>query len=236
VYRKEIIHCKVASSDGAILGKTGLGNAVPEPFTVTSKDQQAITKTFKWMDEDTAQAKGVKLRPEGAEAVSALVRAPVGLNEEALHNYLVKAKINPSHFGQGQYRTLKEFSDELISGEATLLDDSEGRPLRVVDVILIVLTRGGKDGEILIQAEQVQPNGDKQALNRLPGNKRRPDENQFTTVRRILRKQLELEDVHVTLNKNATHVVEDVQPSTNYPGIRTLYRKRYIYADICPDP
>jgi serine/threonine protein kinase len=233
VYRKEIVFCTVTSTDSAVLQKMGLANPIPESFTTTSKDVQAITKTFNWMDEDNAQAKGVKLRPEGAEAVSALVRAPVGLNEEALRNYLMKCNIDPSHFGQAHTKTLKEFSDELIKGEATLLEDSEGRPLRVVDVILLVLTRG-KDGEVLVQAEQVYANGDKQTLNRLPGTKRRPDENQFTTVRRLLRRQLELDEVHVTLDKNDQNVVEEEQPSTNYPGIRTLYRKRFMSCEICP--
>lgn len=89
---------------------------------------------------------------------------------------------------------------------------------------------------MLVQAEQVFTNGDRQALNRLPGTKKRPDENYFTTARRLLRRQLELDDVHVTLDKNLQNVVEEEQPSVAYPDIRTLYRKRYICAQICvPD-
>jgi ADP-ribose pyrophosphatase YjhB (NUDIX family) len=234
VYRKEIVEGVVTISDAEALGKIGLGGAIPEAFSITTTDKQAITKTFNWMEEAVAEEKGMKLKPEGAEAVSALVRAPVGLSEQDLRAYLVKCNVNPDEFGQGNKRTLKEFSDELIKGEAILLQDSEGRPVRVVDVVVLILAR--KDGEVLIQASQAYPDGSTQVLNRLPGTKRLPDENQFTTVRRILRRHLNVDDNYVTLDKIAQNVEED-KTSPSYPGMRTLYRKRLITAKlVCPDP
>jgi hypothetical protein len=235
VYRKEIVDGVIIASDTASLRKIGLERAAaPTAFSITTKDQQAITKTFNWMGEAAAQDRGVRLRQEGAETVSALVRAPMGLSEEALRAHLLECKVDPGQFGKDNTKTLKEFSDELIQGEATLLQDSEGQLLRVVDLVVLVLTRG-KDGEVLVQAEQAKSNGETLVLNRLPGSKRLPNENQFTTVRRFLRKHLELDDVHVNLDKDICGVVEEEMVSPSYPGIRTLYRKRLIAAKIC-DP
>merc|ERR1712060_378778 len=126
--------------------------------------------------------------------------------------------------------TLKELSDELIKGEAQLLEDSKGAPMRLVDIVVLYLTRG-TEGEVLVQTEQIFSDGQKQVHNRLPGTKRRPDENHFITARRILRRQLDVEEIYVTFTRDVKSTEEE-KPSPNYPGLRTVYRKRLVRAHV----
>jgi len=51
---------------------------------------------------------GVKLKHAQVE-VSGLVQAPIGLDETALREYLVKCNVDVSKFGDGTTKTLKAF-------------------------------------------------------------------------------------------------------------------------------
>jgi len=85
--------------------------------------------------------------------------------------------------------------------------------------------------EVLVQTEQILK--DKvNPLNRLPGAKSRPDENQFLSARRIIKKQLEIDENAVKFKEKADFVEEE-KSSPSYPGIVTVYRKRLIYAEVC---
>jgi serine/threonine protein kinase len=226
VYRKEIVEGAVTITDTAALNKIGLPAFTSYQFL----DPEGSTKTFDWMTDKAASAKGVKLKAEGGEAVSTLVRAPIGLAEDALREHLQNARIDVSRYGQPGTRSLKEFSAELIKGEATLMQDSGGGLVRVVDVVLLIVCRG-KLGETLVQTEQIHPDGAKTILNRLPGAKRRPDENQFLSARRILRRQLEMDENMVVLDQEVRNVEEE-KSSSSYPGLKTVYRKRLIKAQL----
>lgn len=226
VYRKEMVEAVVSTTEVEKLNKMGLPNFTS--FTAT--DTQTITKTFGWMTEKEAIANKVRLKPEGQEAVSTLVRAPIGLGEEALKQHLTSVGIDVNRFGQANTRTIKEFSAELIKGEATLMQDPVGGLVRVVDVVLLIISRG-KSAEILVQTSQIFPDGTPQTLNRLPGAKRRPDENQFLSARRILRRQLEIDENLVLLDVDVQNVEEE-KSSSSYPGLKTVYRKRLIKAQL----
>merc|ERR1711865_518879 len=106
---------------------------------------------------------------------------------------------------------------------------ADGSLIRIVDVVVIKLIHS-VTGSILVQTEQTFPNGEKIQLKRLPGAKRRPDENQFLTARRILKRQLKVEENHVTLDASGVQVAEEEKESLAYPGLRTVYRKRVITA------
>merc|ERR1712083_354046 len=189
-----------------------------------------MTKFFTWMTDQQAAAKKVKLEAGGAEAISALVRAPIGLAEDALREHLTSLGVDISKFGaSSDVKSLKEFSQELIKGESTLMQDATGAVTRVVDVVVMIV-KNPKSGDVLVETEQNLPNVDKKiALNRLPGAKCRPDENQFTSAKRILRRQLEIGENDVNLEKEP-QAVEEEKPSKAYPGIKTVYRKRLINA------
>jgi len=226
VYRKEIVECLIPSLAPDHLAKAGLKDL--SPWSVA--DPTGSTRYLTWMTEAEAEAKKVKLKVEAAESVSTLVRAPIGFSEEALHSHLVGLGIDVAKFGQGTAKSLLEFSNELVKGEATLMQDSSGTLKRVVDVVVMIITNP-KTNETLVQAEQFLPDGHKVTLNRLPGAKRRPDENQFLSARRIVRRQLELDENLVRLSQEVEFVEED-KPSPSYPGLTTLYRKRLIRAEL----
>lgn len=226
VYRKEIVECLVPSTAADQLAKAGLKDLNPW----SAGDAQGNTRFFTWMSHEEAEAKKVKLKIEAAESISTLVRAPIGLGEEALHAHLTGLGIDVSKFGSGGAKSLKEFSSELIKGEATLMHDSARTLKRVVDVVVMIINNP-KNNTTLVQVEQVLADGQKVALNRLPGAKRRPDENQFLSARRILRKQLEIDENQVRLSQEV-EFVEDEKPSPSYPGLATLYRKRLIRGEL----
>lgn len=227
VYRKEIVEAVVAAKDPAVLAKAGL----PAFTAWSATDKEGNTKTFNWMTEEMANAKKVKLKAEGAEAVSTLVRAPIGLNEEQLTEQLVAGGIDVSRYGQsGKTKTLKELSAELIRGEAALVKGATGQLLRVVDVVLMIV-RNPTTEEVLVQTAHVKQDGHQTTLNRLPGAKCRLDENHFLSARRILKRQLEIDENDVKILQNV-QIVEEEKPTDFYPGLKTVYRKRLIEAEL----
>jgi hypothetical protein len=228
VYRKEILEGYVVSSDKDVLARIGLPAATA---TWSFEDNKKNTKFFTWFTDKQAASKGVKMKAEGSEEVSGLVAAPIGLNEEDLIKYLLAHKVDTKAYGQDHARTTKEFSTELIKGESSLMEDDKGAVIRVVDLIIMKIVNPGT-GDVLVQTEQTFGDGTKNTLNRLPGAKRRPDENQFLTARRLLRKQLKIDENNCILDAKNVAYYEEEKSSQAFPGVRTVYRKRLIRADL----
>jgi len=229
VYRKEMVEGVITLTDRSVLDKIGLPSFNP----YSASDKAGNTKFFQWMSDKTAEAMKVKLKGESAEAVSTLVRAPIGMAEEPLREHLSASGIDVAKFGQSGCKTIREFSAELIRGESTLQRDPATHKLvRIVDVVLMVVRNAGT-GDILIQTDQMDSHGNKTRLDRLPGAKCRPDENQFLSARRILRRQLEIDENIVVLARDV-RIVEEEKHSPAYPGLRTVYRKRMITANVQP--
>merc|ERR550539_537462 len=96
VYRKEIVDARVSTTKADIMSQIGL----PGFKRWEAKDnKEGNTKFFEWMSDKQAEAKKVKLKSEGREAISTLVRAPIGLGEEALREYLKLQNIDVDKFG-----------------------------------------------------------------------------------------------------------------------------------------
>mmetsp|Transcript_40763 Transcript_40763/g.113317 ORF Transcript_40763/g.113317 Transcript_40763/m.113317 type:complete len:781 (-) Transcript_40763:100-2442(-) len=227
VYRKEIVQGHVTCGDPAILGRVGL----PAGNPWSSEDTKKTVKVFEWMTEKQAIAHKVKLKADCSEEVSGLVMAPIGLNEEDLRNYLVSNNVDVSRFGRNHAKTLKEFSTELIKGESSLMQDQSGEVIRNVDLVIMrIISPSGND--LLVQTEQTFSDGTKTKLDRLPGAKRRPDESQFLTARRILRRQLKIDENQVRLDHKNCKYFQEEKPSPGFPGIRTVYRKCLITAEL----
>jgi|Transcript_10249 serine/threonine protein kinase len=228
VYRKEII-------SGELVVLNAKGKKPEDVVTLKHKDKAGLTKIYAWMSTADADKKGVAYKaPEEGDEVSGLVQAPIGMQEEELQEYLIKNKVDISKFGIGQAKTLKDISAELMKGESQLMLEQNGNLIRVVDVVVIKLVHS-VSASILVQTEQTLPTGEKTVLKRLPGAKRRPDENQFLTARRILKRQLKIEENHVTLDAQNVQVAEEIKDSMAYPGLRTTYRKRIITATLAKD-
>ncbi|CAJ1372857.1 unnamed protein product, partial [Effrenium voratum] len=226
VYRKELVECKVTTPDKATLQQVGL----PGLSQWHATDAQGNTKFFMWLTDTEAEAKKVKLKVHGSH-ISTLVRAPIGLDEEALREYLKTNGIDINQFGQNGTKSLKEFSSELIKGETRLLQ-VDGEILVITEVVMLILTNSANK-ETLIQVGQVWPDGKTSTQARIPGAKRRPDENQFLCARRILKRQLEIDENAVRISQDVGYLEED-RSSKSYPGLKTVYRKRVIKGEVIP--
>merc|ERR1719163_2283007 len=101
----------------------------------------------------------------------------------------------------------------------------------------MLLKKEGQDA-YLVEASLAHGNqgGQKETLNRLPGTKRRPDENQFVTAQRVLKRQLKMDENFASIKQDDVKVLEDDQQSLSYPGMKTLYRKRIISAELAKVP
>lgn len=230
IYRKEIVDGKFVTTDQALLKEKG---ASGEPGgTFTFKDHLENTKVFKWLTEQDLLKNGISYKaPAGRDHVSGLVQAPIGLNEDELVKFLQENNVDPKQFGQNNSKSLKDFSNELLKGESSLMLQSDGKVLRVVDIVLLMLKKEGCD-DVLIEASEKFPDGRSSTLNRLPGSKRRPDENHFVTAQRVLKRQLKMDENVVNLNSSDVKVVEAMQESHSYPGLSSMYRKRIISATL----
>eukprot|EP00929_Paragymnodinium_shiwhaense_P111609 TRINITY_DN7992_c0_g1_i2.p1 TRINITY_DN7992_c0_g1~~TRINITY_DN7992_c0_g1_i2.p1 ORF type:complete len:782 (-),score=239.19 TRINITY_DN7992_c0_g1_i2:130-2475(-) len=231
VYRKEIVEGTVVSKDATVLQKMGLNTTAPSD-KFSHADSSRNTKTFKWLTEANCAKQKIKLKaPAEGEEVSGLIQAPCGYTEEQLYKFLEENKVDPTAFGQKNTKTLKEFSNELLKGEASLMVDTDGKVVRTADIVVLILKKQGV-GDILVEAKETYADGQTSELKRVPGTKRRPDENHFVTAQRLLKRQLKMDENCVSLNSAEVKVIEEKKDSPSYPGISTLYRKRVITAEL----
>jgi hypothetical protein len=227
VYRKEIVEVKILKASPGI----------PSGFFQTGsewKHQDNIlknTRTFRWMEPQQCDADGIQYKIPADWSYSALVHAPVGLNEEDLVNFLQKHKIDTTRYGVGQAKTLQEFSAELLKGDASLTTNNFGKPIRVVEPVLLKLI-DERNGSVLVQAEQTYPSGETVKLNRLPGTKRRPDESHFLSARRIVQRHLKIDPNQVMIEADTVQEFDETKESAAFPGLLTLYRKRIVTANL----
>jgi len=225
VYRKEIFEGQITKTDPETLQRIGV--TTKEPYVW--KDPKNYTRTFVWMTEKQAKEKKVKLKAIQAPSdISVLVQAPVGFGEDELKELLETNSVDVSKFGEGTNKSLKEFSDELVKGEAALVRQPDGKIIRVVDIVLLKIMR---NSELLVQTEE-EVRGTKKALNWLPAVKRRSDENMFLAAHRFFSKVLKINDNFVNLNLTDVMVAEEESASVAYCGLPTLYRKRVISGQL----
>jgi serine/threonine protein kinase len=228
VYRKEIVKGDLSSSDSGTKEKfaaTGGNN------TFSHTDSTRNTKGYRWFTGKELAQKNVKLGQPGQTELSGLVQAPIGYSEDELLSFLTEHKINVTAFGQNHAKTLKEFSTELIKGESSLMVQPNGQVVRVVDVVLLYLSKQGTK-DILVETQEKFGADDIKALNRLPGTKRRPDENHFVTAQRVLKRQLKMDENCANIQKEDVKVIEELKDSSSFPGLQSLYRKRIIKAEL----
>eukprot|EP00971_Amphidinium_carterae_P031155 613003-Amphidinium_carterae.1 len=57
---------------------------------------------------------------------------------------------------------------------------------------------------------------------------RRPDENHFLAAKRILERQLKINENGVNIDGKSVQIVEEAKDSKTYKGLQTVYKKRII--------
>jgi len=238
VYIKQTVTGVATVTDATILKRIGLDDNGSGTFEV--EDSSHYTRVFQWMTEEECEAASIVLRPRQEEGdYSALVYPPVGLNEEDLFQYLTDNNVDVSKWGEGTARSVAEFSEELVKGESALLRQDTGRIVRVVDIVVLKLVKTAADGtEVVLREVEEKVSSKTSALDRLPATKRRADEHPFAAARRMISKYLHMDNNTVTLDPDDVKVSQEEQESTSYPGLVSLYRKRYMKAvvnDLAPN-
>jgi len=224
VYRKEIMTGEVTATNPSVLSRI----AATTGGTFSSK-----SRNFTWMTESQCKGRKIVVEKPPHTDFSALVYPPIGLEEEELTEFLSKNRIDTSKWGQGTYKSLEDFSEELTKGEATLIKGNDGKIKRVVDIVVLQLTRQETNSTLIEAAETYKES--KLDLNRLPAVKRRGDEHQFFTARRMITKYLQLPDNFVTIDPTDVKIIEEEQESKAFFGLPTIYRKRFMKGVLVPD-
>eukprot|EP00928_Gymnodinium_smaydae_P010988 TRINITY_DN14123_c0_g1_i2.p1 TRINITY_DN14123_c0_g1~~TRINITY_DN14123_c0_g1_i2.p1 ORF type:complete len:181 (+),score=41.59 TRINITY_DN14123_c0_g1_i2:343-885(+) len=169
--------------------------------------------------------------PDHNEEVSALVQVPVGMTVNDLRQFLIDNKVDPTEFGKYGSLPLEKLSAELMTGESALMVNPDGSVVRLVEVVVLLLTT--EDGaNALVEIEEQLEDGATKHIDRLPGIKRRPDENIFAAAQKLLRRHLHANENFVTINARKTCTNEVTKDSANYPAIKTIYRRRIVYATL----
>jgi len=236
IYRTEVV---TATTDVRFAIEDDIGQDPDSPSGIDAglairRQVSGSTKFFSWMTEEECIRLNVRLSGSDQSAnVSDLVPAPIGLKVRALERYLRANSVDPSLFGQGQAKTLQELSAELTSGESSLMTSPHGELVRLVDVVLLKIFRARRR-EVLVVTRAKQDETEEVGLNRLPGTKRRPDENHFLAAKRVLSRQLLLSEDRVKLDQGV-HIVQEDKDSPSYPGLQTVYVKRIISVELFSD-
>lgn len=229
VYRKEIVEGRVKTLDPAIQKRVCL---VGDKITMDVEDSKGNTKSYKWFDEVSCEDKRVQLQaPQEKTEISGLVQAPIGMKVEELCKFLLSGNIDISKFGKSHTKSLKEFSQELVKGESSLMQDPSGRVLRIVDLVALKII-DDETGRILIQTGSVHTDGVVESKNQLPGHKRRPDENHFAPVKHLVVKELGIEENCVHIDSKDVKLIQEEKDSPSYPDLRTVYRKRIVTVHV----
>jgi hypothetical protein len=151
-------------------------------------------------------------------------------SEAMVKDKLESYKINTSKYGSGAAATLQDLADEMNNGASWLMEDNYD-VMRVVDVVLLRVN--DSTGRVLIENKTKLPDGRLLLRNRLPGIKRKPNENLWRTVHRCLDMQLKsIADNVVVPVKYDTE--EQLTESVSYPGLKCVYRKYFFNCTYDP--
>jgi hypothetical protein len=241
VYRKEIVEGWVTSKNAEILQRIGFKSDVVDVPTWGFQDHRGNTKIFEWLTERQCEKRDVLLHvPEEWDEISCLVNpSATGLSEEKLGEALRNSGISPEMLAETPgAKKLEDLVGETKRGECTFVMEPDGRVLRMVDIVLLKLTKADPDNlgksMILVQADEAPMDypEEKKILARLPGNKLKPTENEFLIARNILSRKLGIDENCVSLNPDDVVTSEEAKTSNSYPGLLTYYRKRMITAEV----
>jgi hypothetical protein len=228
VYTKEVVSAQLCAD-------------FPVTESWQCEDGRGTTRFFTWATEAQCEEMGIALRGcQDEEGLTHFVRAPVGLSEEELGEHLRTHAVDTERFGRDGALSLKDFSDELRRGTSCLVErpedtttassSSKTRLVRCVDVLLLKLVR--KDTGLVLAELDATASGSSSQASRLPGLKRRADENEFLAAKHAIHKKMHWNLNWVSFGAAAGNVIEEETDSAKFPGLPTVYRKTILSAEV----
>eukprot|EP00928_Gymnodinium_smaydae_P079984 TRINITY_DN63797_c0_g1_i1.p1 TRINITY_DN63797_c0_g1~~TRINITY_DN63797_c0_g1_i1.p1 ORF type:complete len:808 (-),score=184.96 TRINITY_DN63797_c0_g1_i1:239-2662(-) len=234
VYNKVIIEGTLETTNALILERIGLG-AASGLREFSAQDKRQTTRTFRWLTEREITDHKVEEHLKPGMEISALVPTSMGLDEDDLKALLVQSNVDVTKYGTGKGKSIEAFSDELIGGRAALERQPDGSLLRVVDSVQLIITK--PTGEILVETRESFEGGRSEILNRLPTERRRPDENQCIASWRLIQHRIlgvddDFDVFFVNISPTDVRIFEETVPNEAYPGVRCKYRTRILQASV----
>ncbi len=147
-----------------------------------------------------------------------------------LEAWLEKHQVSYEEWGKNKSKSLENLWQELEAGEVQLKDSP---PLRVVDVVQVIIRRGLL---VLVEAEQEFFNGQRRFRNQPPSEKIKPGEAIQDTARRCLHEELGLVPERVTLQMESYLQHQTNTNSISYPGLPSQYNFHLIEAAVSDLP
>jgi NUDIX domain len=148
------------------------------------------------------------------------------LSINGLEAWLGKHGISYDGWGRSNSKKLRHLWQELEAGEVQLRDNP---PLRVVDVVQIIIRQGEK---ILIEAEQEFFNGQRRFRNQPPSEKIKPGESVMDAARRCLLEELGVSPENIVLNPDSHREHQTNTNSISYPGLPSQYNFHLLEAAV----
>lgn len=223
VYRKSVVPAKLQSTDKGLLTRLGSPSG-----SFHFADPQRYVRVYKWLSSAECVASGIRMAApseDDVHEVSALMHQPEGLRQEELSRFFQSNGIDG-----GRLPNLNKFCEELSKGEASFKQQPNGKLIRVVDVVVLLIFNRA-NGQILVETSETI-DGKTKALLQLPGGKRHAHENHFVAARRVIDKVLGADENSVSLTPTGVKMFQEFRYSKAYPGIPTVYRKRVISCEV----
>lgn len=148
----------------------------------------------------------------------------------ALEAWLGKYEINYEEWGNSSSKSLNNLWQELEAGEVQLKDNP---PLRVVDVVQIIIRRGEL---ILVEAEQEFFNGQRRFRKQPPSEKIKPGEDLQEAACRCLQEELSVPPENISLHLESHQQHQTNTNSFSYPGLPSQYNFHLLEADVAGLP
>jgi ADP-ribose pyrophosphatase YjhB (NUDIX family) len=147
-----------------------------------------------------------------------------------LQSWLDDANIDTSFWGEGNAKTVNHLWEEILEGEACLQEDP---PLRLVDVVQIIIRRGRL---MLLEKKQELGNGQVRFRNQPPSEKMKSGEDYTEAALRCFAEELGVAETAVTFHHDTYTKIESETDSLSYPGLKTRYTFHMIEADVAGLP
>lgn len=143
-----------------------------------------------------------------------------------LRRWLAGQGVDLAAWGRGDHKSVDHLWEEIVQGETQIQEEP---PMRLVDVVQVVVRRGGR---ALVETEQDLAGGRRRKRNRPPSEKMRPGESYLEAALRCLREELGVKRADVDLLHDTYRRKRMEGPSPSYPGLHTRYTFHVVEARV----